>query len=56
MLPGQRWMGIILLFSTANGELLAIMNDGVLQRYRVGGANGVVDPISGAGQTPRPPV
>ncbi len=41
MLPGQRWMGIVLLFSTANGELLAIMNDGVLQRLRVGGANGV---------------
>jgi alanine dehydrogenase len=41
MLPGDRWMGIVLLFSTANGELLAIMNDGVLQRYRVGGANGV---------------
>ena len=41
MLPGHRWMGIILLFSSANGELLAIMNDGVLQRFRVGGANGV---------------
>jgi ornithine cyclodeaminase/alanine dehydrogenase-like protein (mu-crystallin family) len=41
MLPGQRWMGIIMLFSSANGELLAIMNDGVLQRFRVGGANGV---------------
>ena len=41
MLPGNRWMGIVLLFSTANGELLAIMNDGVLQRFRVGGANGV---------------
>src|SRR5918996_5713643 len=41
MLPGNRWLGIVLLFSTANGELLAIMNDGVLQRFRVGGANGV---------------
>ena len=41
MLPGQRWMGVILLFSSANGELLAVMNDGVLQRFRVGGANGV---------------
>lgn len=41
MLPGQRWMGIVLLFSSANGELLAVMNDGVLQRFRVGGANGV---------------
>ena len=40
-LPGDRWMGVVLLFSTANGELLAIMNDGVLQRFRVGGANGV---------------
>jgi ornithine cyclodeaminase/alanine dehydrogenase-like protein (mu-crystallin family) len=34
-------MGIVLLFSSDNGELLAIMNDGVLQRFRVGGANGV---------------
>jgi ornithine cyclodeaminase/alanine dehydrogenase-like protein (mu-crystallin family) len=41
MLPGQRWMGIVLLFSSANGELLAVMNDGVLQRFRVGGTNGV---------------
>lgn len=41
MLPGNRWMGIVLLFSSANGELLAIMSDGVLQRMRVGGANGV---------------
>lgn len=40
-LPGDRWLGIVLLFSTDNGELLAIMNDGVLQRFRVGGANGV---------------
>jgi ornithine cyclodeaminase/alanine dehydrogenase-like protein (mu-crystallin family) len=41
MLPGNRWMGVVLLFSTTNGELLAVMNDGVLQRFRVGGANGV---------------
>lgn len=41
VLPGDRWMGVVLLFSTDNGELLAIMNDGVLQRFRVGGANGV---------------
>src|SRR5258706_10545393 len=41
MLPGRRWMGIVLLFNSANGELLAIMKDGVLQRFRVGGANGV---------------
>lgn len=41
MLAGQRWMGIVLLFSSATGDLLAVMNDGVLQRFRVGGANGV---------------
>ena len=41
MLPGNRWMGIVMLFSSGNGELLAIINDGVLQRFRVGGANGV---------------
>ena len=40
-MPGERWLGIVLLFSSSNGELLAIMNDGVLQRMRVGGANGV---------------
>src|ERR1041385_6620886 len=40
-MPGGRWLGLVLLFSSTNGELLAIMNDGVLQRMRVGGANGV---------------
>ena len=40
-LPGNRWPGIVLLFSSANGELLAVMNDGVIQRMRVGGTNGV---------------
>jgi alanine dehydrogenase len=40
-MPGNRWLGIVMLFSSVNGEMLAIMNDGVLQRMRVGGANGV---------------
>jgi ornithine cyclodeaminase/alanine dehydrogenase-like protein (mu-crystallin family) len=40
-MPGGRWLGLVLLFSSHNGELLAIMNDGVLQRMRVGGTNGV---------------
>jgi ornithine cyclodeaminase/alanine dehydrogenase-like protein (mu-crystallin family) len=40
-LPGARWLGVVLLFSSANGELLAIMNDGVIQRMRVGGTNGI---------------
>lgn len=39
--PGNRWLGLVLLFSTANGELLAIMNDGVVQRTRVGATNGI---------------
>ncbi len=40
-MPGKRWLGLVLLFNSANGELLSIMNDGVLQRMRVGGTNGV---------------
>ena len=40
-MPGERWLGMVMLFSSDNGELLALMNDGVLQRMRVGGANGV---------------
>jgi len=39
--PGNKWLGLVLLFSTSNGELLAIMNDGVLQRFRVGATNGI---------------
>jgi ornithine cyclodeaminase/alanine dehydrogenase-like protein (mu-crystallin family) len=38
---GGRWVGLVLLFSTANGEPLAIMPDGVMQRMRVGAANGL---------------
>ena len=40
-MPGQRWMGLILLFSVRNGEFLAIMPDGIIQRNRVGGTNGL---------------
>jgi alanine dehydrogenase len=39
--PGGKWVGLILLFSTATGEPLAIMPDGVIQRMRVGGTNGL---------------
>ena len=35
-MPGNRWLGIVMLFSSENGELLAIMNDGVLQRMPSG--------------------
>lgn len=39
--PGNRYVGLVLLFSTANGEPLAIMPDGVIQRMRVGATNGL---------------
>lgn len=40
-LAGGRWVGLVLLFSTETGELLAIFPDGVMQRLRVGAANGI---------------
>lgn len=39
--PGARYVGLVLLFSTENGEPLAIFPDGVMQRMRVGAANGL---------------
>ena len=39
--PGKRYVGLVLLFSVENGEPLAIMPDGVMQRMRVGAANGL---------------
>lgn len=39
--PGDRYVGLVLLFSTANGEPLAIFPDGVLQHIRVGATNGL---------------
>lgn len=38
--PGT-YCGLILLFSSRNGEPLAIINDGVLQHMRVGGGAGI---------------
>jgi ornithine cyclodeaminase/alanine dehydrogenase-like protein (mu-crystallin family) len=38
---GGRWVGLVLLFSTDTGALLAVMPDGVMQRLRVGAANGI---------------
>jgi alanine dehydrogenase len=40
MQPGV-FCGLVLLFSTANGEPLAILNDGYLQHLRVGAAAGI---------------
>jgi len=39
--PNGRYVGLVLLFSTENGEPLAILPDGVMQRMRVGAANGL---------------
>lgn len=39
--PGNRWVGLVLLFSTDTGEPLAIFPDGYLQRLRVGATNGL---------------
>jgi len=39
--PGGRYVGLVLLFSTHNGEPLVICPDGVMQRLRVGGTNAV---------------
>ena len=38
--PGT-YCGLIMLFSTKNGEPLAFINDGVLQHMRVGGGGGI---------------
>jgi ornithine cyclodeaminase/alanine dehydrogenase-like protein (mu-crystallin family) len=39
--PGARYVGLVLLFSSETGEPLAIFPDGVVQRMRVGAANGL---------------
>jgi alanine dehydrogenase len=39
--PGNRYVGLVLLFSSENGEPLAIFPDGVMQRIRVGAVNGL---------------
>jgi len=36
-----RWVGLVLLFSTDTGALLAMFPDGVMQRLRVGAASGL---------------
>lgn len=39
--PGGNYVGLILLLSADNGELLSIMPDGVIQAMRVGGTGGL---------------
>jgi alanine dehydrogenase len=40
-MAGGRWVGLVLLFSTETGQLLAMFPDGVMQRLRVGAASGL---------------
>lgn len=40
-LAGGRWVGLVMLFSTETGALLAMFPDGVMQRMRVGAASGL---------------
>lgn len=39
--PGNRYVGLVFLFSMETGELVAIFPDGEMQRIRVGAANGI---------------
>lgn len=39
--PGKKWLGLVQLFSIKTGELLAIMQDGYLQKMRVGATSGL---------------
>jgi alanine dehydrogenase len=36
-----RWVGLVLMFSSDTGAMLGILPDGVMQRIRVGAANGI---------------
>ncbi len=38
---GKKWVGLVLLFDINNGEPVAIFPDGIIQRMRVGGTNGL---------------
>jgi len=39
--PGNRWLGLVMLFRISNGELLCVFPDGYLQRMRVGATSGI---------------
>ena len=39
--PGNRFVGLVFLFSMETGELMAIFPDGEMQRIRVGASNGI---------------
>ena len=37
----KRWVGLVFLFSSASGELIAILQDGILQKFAVGAINAI---------------
>jgi alanine dehydrogenase len=39
--PGKGYVGLVFLFSTSTGELIAIVQDGLLQRFTVGAINAI---------------
>src|SRR5260370_7742466 len=56
--PHARYVGLVLLFSTATGEPLAIYPDGVVQRMRTGAPSGLAAkylPRQDARPAPPPP-
>ena len=38
---GKSYVGLVFLFSSSNGELISIMQDGILQRFTVGAVNAI---------------
>lgn len=50
--PGERYCGLVLLFSIETGEPLAIFPDGVAQRMRVGATNGMATKHLARPETP----
>jgi ornithine cyclodeaminase/alanine dehydrogenase-like protein (mu-crystallin family) len=51
--PGERFVGLVLLFSSTTGEPLAIFPDGVVQRMRVAAANGLATKYLARADTPQ---
>jgi ornithine cyclodeaminase/alanine dehydrogenase-like protein (mu-crystallin family) len=38
---GKRFVGLVLLFDSATGELISILQDGMLQQFSVGAINAI---------------
>ena len=38
---GKAYVGLVFLFSSVSGELIAVLQDGLLQRYTVGAVNAI---------------